>query len=84
MPEPAGPADGMSRPRLAGISAEIAAAEAIQCSRIQHMIALAFLAPDLVDRITQGTHPVGLTSDWTMRNAIPAERDAQAKLFEKL
>ena len=52
--------------------------------RIQQMIALAFLAPDIVRQITQGKQPIGLTSDWLLRHDLPADWDAQRKRIANL
>ncbi|MCK0096695.1 recombinase family protein [Yoonia sp. F2084L] len=52
--------------------------------RIQQMIHLAFLAPDVVRQITQGKQPAGLTSDWLLRHGMPAEWDAQRKRIGNL
>ena len=41
---------------------EITEAEGISKRRIQHLIELAFLAPDIVQRVHEGQQPVGLTS----------------------
>jgi DNA invertase Pin-like site-specific DNA recombinase len=52
--------------------------------RIQQMIHLAFLAPDIVRQITQGKQPMGLTSDWLLRHDLPADWDAQRKRIANL
>lgn len=52
--------------------------------RIQQMIHLAFLAPDIVRQVTQGKQPVGLTSDWLLRHSMPADWDAQRKRIANL
>ncbi len=47
-----------------GCSFEAIAAEAGSCKRrVQQVIDLAFLAPDIVRDITNGSQPMGLTSD---------------------
>ncbi|MCB1328020.1 MAG: recombinase family protein [Maritimibacter sp.] len=46
-------------------------------SRIQQMIGLAFLAPDVLDQIAAGTHPLAFTSEWFKRRQMPAEWGAQ-------
>lgn len=35
--------------------------------RVQQVIELAFLAPDIVRDVTHGTQPLGLTSDWYLQ-----------------
>ncbi len=52
--------------------------------RIQQMIHLAFLAPDIVRQITQGKQPMGLTSDWLLLHSMPADWDAQRKRIANL
>ena len=45
--------------------------------RVQQIVELAFLAPDIVRDITRGTQPMSLTSDWCLRHDLPAEWQAQ-------
>lgn len=52
--------------------------------RIQQMIHLAFLAPDIVRQITLGKQPMGLTSDWLLRHGLPSDWDAQRKRIAAL
>jgi DNA invertase Pin-like site-specific DNA recombinase len=52
---------------------EIAAAESMHKNRIQQMIGLAFLAPDIVRDVLNGKQPVGFTSDWCKSNMLPAD-----------
>jgi site-specific DNA recombinase len=51
-------------------------------SRVQQMVVLAFLAPDLLKQIAAGSQPIGLTSEWINRHDLPddlqAQRDALA------
>ncbi len=63
---------------------EIAEAECISKRRIQHLIELAFLAPDIVRRIHEGQQPVGLTSEFLLRNEIPIGWREQRELFATL
>lgn len=49
---------------------EIAESEGVSKRRIQQLIELAFLAPDVVRNVRDGKQPVGLTSDWLMRHAF--------------
>lgn len=60
---------------------EIAEAEGVSKRRIQHLIELAFLAPDIVRRIHEGQQPVGLTSEFLLRNEIPVCWRQQRELF---
>ncbi|MEO0905138.1 MAG: recombinase family protein, partial [Pseudomonadota bacterium] len=52
--------------------------------RIQQMIHLAFLTPDIFRQVTQGRQPMGLTSDWLLRHGMPAGWDAQRKRIASL
>ena len=40
---------------------DVAKREKVTTSRIQHMIGLAFLAPEIVGQIAAGTQPIGFT-----------------------
>jgi site-specific DNA recombinase len=41
------------------------------------MIDLAFLAPDIVRDVLDGNQPIGFTSDWCLRHALPSDWDEQ-------
>ncbi len=60
---------------------EIAATEDTSKRRIQQMIDLAFLAPDLVRDVMDGKQPVGFTSDWCLRHTLPSDWTAQRALL---
>jgi hypothetical protein len=64
--------------------AGIAAAEGVSKRRVQQLIELAFLAPDVVRAVREGRQPVGMTSDWLKRHAFSPiwteQRDAFAAL----
>ncbi|HFQ13505.1 MAG TPA: recombinase family protein [Gammaproteobacteria bacterium] len=49
---------------------EIAETEGVSKRRIQQLIELAFLAPDIIRDVRDGKQPVGLISDWLMRHAF--------------
>lgn len=49
---------------------EIAETEGVSKRRIQQLIELAFLAPDVIRSVREGCQPVGLTSEWLMRHAL--------------
>jgi site-specific DNA recombinase len=51
--------------------AEIAKAENTSKRRIQHLVQLAFIAPDIVRAVTEGRQPTGLTSTWLKSHAFP-------------
>ncbi|KIN75528.1 Recombinase [Sulfitobacter mediterraneus KCTC 32188] len=63
---------------------EIAKANGISSRRVQQMIELAFLAPDITNGILDGTQPFGLTSHWCKQHAIPANWQDQRALIATL
>jgi DNA invertase Pin-like site-specific DNA recombinase len=70
--------------RLGKTFAEIAEAEGVSKRRVQQLIELAFLAPDVIRTVREGEQPVGMTSDWLKRHAFSPiwseQRDAFAAL----
>lgn len=52
--------------------------------RIPQIIAFAFLAPDLVQLILDGHQPIGLTSEWVLRHAVPDNWPDQRALITTL
>ena len=68
-----------------GQSFEAIAAEAGSSKRrVQQVIDLAFIAPDIVRDITNGTQPMGLTSDWCLRHDLPSDWQAQRQRIANL
>ncbi|MEO0636679.1 MAG: recombinase family protein [Pseudomonadota bacterium] len=63
---------------------EIAVEAGTSKRRVQQMIHLALLAPDIVRRILQGRQPLGLTSNWLLRHDMPTNWDAQRKRIANL
>ena len=63
---------------------EIAEFEGVSKRRIQQLIELAFLAPDIIREVRDGKQPVGLTSDWLMRHAFSPLWKEQRELFSAL
>ena len=63
---------------------EIAEAEGISKRRVQDVVDLAMLAPDILDVIASGEQPVGLTSDYLIKTGVPASWSEQRELFAKL
>ncbi|MEW9921957.1 recombinase family protein [Marimonas sp. MJW-29] len=63
---------------------EIAEAEGTSKRRIQDVVDLAMLAPDLLDAIAEGEQPDGLTSDYLIKSGVPALWSEQSALFAKL
>lgn len=63
---------------------EIAETEGVAKRRVQQLIELAFLAPDVIRAVREGRQPVGMTSDWLKRHAFSPiwseQRDAFASL----
>ena len=57
--------------------AQIAKSDRTSKRRVQQMIELAFLAPDIVGEILHGKQPLGLTSDWCLRHNLPSDWSAQ-------
>ena len=58
---------------------EIAADAGTSKRRVQQMIHLAFLAPDIVDHILRGAQPLSLTSDWLKTHSLPSCWQAQQR-----
>lgn len=63
---------------------EIANAEQTSKRRVQQMIDLAFLAPDIVRDALEGKQPIGFTSVWCLRHALPTDWDEQRQLLKNL
>ena len=63
---------------------EIAKTEGISKRRIQQIIDLAFLAPDIVRDVLDGKQPLGFTSDWCKTHALPSDWDAQRRMVAAL
>ena len=59
----------------------IAEQEKTTTSRIQQMIGLTFLAPDILDQIAAGTQPVAFTSEWFKTRQLPSGWDEQRKII---
>ena len=66
------------------IFAEIAAEQKTSKRRVQQMIDLAFLAPDIVRDVLEGSNPIGLTSDWLFRHDLPGRWTEQRALVATL
>jgi DNA invertase Pin-like site-specific DNA recombinase len=63
---------------------EIAATEGTSKRRIQQMIDLAFLAPDVIRDVMEGKQPIGFTSDWCLRHDLPGAWNEQRQLIATL
>jgi len=64
--------------------AEIAQAEGTSKRRVQDVIDLALLAPDLLDAIAVGEQSDGLTSDYLIKSGVPAVWSEQRAQFARL
>ncbi|KRS12717.1 resolvase [Roseovarius atlanticus] len=63
---------------------EIAANEATSKRRIQQLVGLAFLAPDIVRDTLEGRQPLGFTSEWCLRHDLPSDWAEQRQLLATL
>ncbi|MEZ5778858.1 MAG: hypothetical protein R3E44_10895 [Paracoccaceae bacterium] len=63
---------------------EITEAEGTSRRRIQQMIDLAFLAPDIIRDVLDGKQPLGFTSDWCMRHQLPSDWSEQRTMLAAL
>jgi hypothetical protein len=64
--------------------AEIADAEGTSKRRVQDVVDLAMLAPDILDAIASGEQPDGLSSDYLIKSGVPASWPEQREQFAKL
>ena len=62
----------------------VAGREKTTTSRIQQMIGLAFLAPEILDRIAAGTQPIAFTSEWFKIRQLPTDWDDQHGIIAAL
>ncbi len=62
--------------------AEIAEREKTSKRMVQHLAEFAFLAPDIIAQICDGSQPTGLTTEWLKRNKIPVQWSEQSATFE--
>ncbi|MCV2874208.1 recombinase family protein [Defluviimonas sp. WL0050] len=63
---------------------EIAESEGTSRRRVQQMIDLAFLAPDIIRDVLDGKQPIGFTSDWCLRHELPSDWSEQRTLLASL
>lgn len=64
--------------------AEVAATEGTSSRRIQQLVELAFLAPDVIRDVFEGRQPIGLTSEWLLRHAYSPIWQDQRAIFRAL
>ena len=63
---------------------EIAAAEGASKRRVQQLVELAFLAPDVIRDTFEGRQPTGMTSEWLARHSFPPIWQEQREMFRVL
>ncbi|HMW78692.1 MAG TPA: hypothetical protein PKA22_12900, partial [Rhodocyclaceae bacterium] len=63
---------------------ELAKAEKIGLARMQKMLKLARLAPDIVEDIARGRQPVGLSLLFFVENPLPDDWSAQREVIGSL
>lgn len=63
---------------------DIAYTEGTSKRRIQHLIGLAFLAPDIVQDVLHGKQPLGFTSEWCKSHSLPTDWHEQRQLLATL
>ncbi|MDD9724610.1 hypothetical protein PVV74_03985 [Roseovarius sp. SK2] len=63
---------------------EIAASEGTSKRRVQQLVGLAFLAPDIVRDVLEGRQPIGFTSEWCLRHDVPSDWTEQRQLLATL
>ncbi len=63
---------------------EIAEAAGTSKRRVQQILGLAFLAPDIVRDVMTGQQSIGFTSDWCLRHDLPSDWDEQRRLLATL
>jgi len=64
--------------------AEIAQVAGTSKRRVQQMLNLAFLAPDIIRDVINGQQPLGFTSDWCLRHDLPSDWSEQRQLLATL
>lgn len=64
--------------------AEIADVEGTSKRRIQQLVELAFLAPDVIRKVWEGEQPMGLTSEWLKSHSLPQMWTEQRALINTL
>ncbi len=60
---------------------ELAKAEKVGLARMQKMLKLARLAPDIVEEIARGRQPVGLSLLFFVENPLPDDWNAQREVI---
>ena len=52
--------------------------------RVQQMIDLAFLAPDIIRSVLNGKQPTGFTTEWCKTHTLPADWTEQRAIIATL
>lgn len=76
--------DWFTRIKAGETYAQIAQADGTTPRRVQLMLDLAFLAPDIVRDVCEGTQPVGFTSEWLKTHHLPSDWAEQRQMIAKL
>ena len=63
---------------------DIVRTDAISKRRVQYMIDLALLAPDILRDVLTGKQPLGFTSDWSKSRTLPSDWQDQRALLATL
>lgn len=63
---------------------EIAKREGTSKRRIQQLVGLSFLAPDIIRDALEGRQPIGFTSEWCLRHDLPLDWTQQRQLLVTL
>ena len=63
---------------------EIGEIEGVTGRRIQQLVELAFLAPEVIRDVFEGRQPIGLTTEWLLRHAYPASWKDQREIFRSI
>lgn len=66
------------------IFTQIAMSEGTSKRRIQQMIELALLAPDIVRDVIDGKQPLAFTSEWCKTHKLPSDWSEQRALYATL
>ena len=63
---------------------EVAKANDTTSRRIQQIIELALLAPDIIKMVLDGKQPLGFTSEWCKRHHLPSNWQDQRAIIATL
>lgn len=76
--------DWFTRIKAGETYAQIAKTDGTTPRRVQLMLDLAFLAPDIVRDVCEGKQPVGFTSEWLKTHHLPSDWAEQRQMIAKL